>query len=154
MDVPILVAVISVIGSLSGTIVGGCIVTGGTYFLARRREKVELRTARRLIAAELQDANHTVKFAIESKRWWHSHETLSTEAWKQYKSILAPNLSYDAWSDVRIAVGGINHANALAAAPRPTGETEDVLLVETIKALTLISDHIETSRVKLMPHLR
>jgi len=51
MDLPILVAIISVAGTLLGTVVGGCIVTGGNYLLARRREKLEFRTACRLIAA-------------------------------------------------------------------------------------------------------
>jgi hypothetical protein len=154
MELPILVAVISVGGSLLGTIVGGSIVTGGNYLLARRMEKVELKTACRLVSAELQDANLTIKFAVQSKRWWYSHETMSTEAWKQYKSVLAPNLSYDAWSDVWMATVNINGANALAAAPRPKGDMEDVLLEQTITALTLITASIETGRLSLMACLR
>jgi hypothetical protein len=154
MELPILVAIISVGGSLLGTIVGGSIVTGGNYLLARRREKVELKTACRLISTELQDANLTLKFALESKRWWHSHETISTEAWKQYKNILAPSLSYDDWVNVWMAEGYINHANALAAAPRPSGVMEDILLDPTITALTSIMKSIEAGRVRLIPWLR
>jgi hypothetical protein len=154
MELPILVAIISVGGSLLGTVVGGSIVTGGNYLLARRREKVELKTACRLISAELQAASHTIKFALQSKRWWHSHETLSTEAWKQYRSFLAPNLSYDAWSYVLMAIVNIDHVNAMAAAPRPKGDLEDILLEQTMTALTLNLERIETGRLSLMRCLR
>jgi hypothetical protein len=153
MELPVLVAVISVIGTLSETIVGGSIVTGGNYVLARRRERLEFKTACRLIAAELQDAHHTVKFALDKKCWWRPHDELTTDAWKQYKHLLAPHLSYDAWSDVRIAALNLKIANALAAAPRPSGQTEDILLKETETALAILLKSFETGRVALMPHL-
>jgi hypothetical protein len=153
MDVPILVAIISVSGALLGTVVGGSIVTGGNYFLARRKEKLEFRTACRLISAEFQDAYHTVKFALEKKRWWHPAEELATEAWKQYKNILAPNLTYDAWSDVRLAAQDIKYANLLASAPRPQDKTEEIFLKEMERALTLLMESIERGRAALMPHL-
>ena len=53
MDVPILVAIISVSGTLLGTVVGGSVVTCGNFLLARRRENLEFRTACRLVATEL-----------------------------------------------------------------------------------------------------
>jgi hypothetical protein len=152
MEVPILVAIISVSGTLLGTVVGGSIVTGGNYLLARRREKLEFKTACRLIAAELQDAQHTVKFALDKKCWWRPHDELTTDAWKQYKHLLAPQLSYDAWSDVRIAALNLKYANALAAAPRPSSQREDFLLKEMETALADLLKSFETGRVALMPH--
>jgi hypothetical protein len=153
MELPTLVAVVSVSGSLLGTIVGGSIVTGGNYLLVRRREKLEFKTACRLISAELQDAYHTVKFALEKKRWWHPAEELTTEAWKQYKNVLAPSLTYDAWSDVRLAAQDVKYANLLSSAPRPQDKTEEIFLEEMERALTRLMESIERGRVALMPHL-
>ena len=62
MELPILVAVISVSGSLAGTITGGVIVSYGNWYLARRKEKLEFKTACRLISTELQSARRTVTF--------------------------------------------------------------------------------------------
>jgi hypothetical protein len=61
MELPILVAIISVFGTLLGTITGGVIVSYGNLHLARRKEQLEFRTACRLIATELQIAQHTAK---------------------------------------------------------------------------------------------
>jgi hypothetical protein len=153
MQLPILVAIISVTGALLGTITGGVIVTYGNVYLAQRREQLEFRTACRLIATELQIAQHIVNLALDNHRWWRPDEELTTEAWKQYKHVLAPQLSYEAWSDVWLAVRGVNHANLLAAAPRPQGSTAEILLPETENALRLLLKGLETGRVALMPHL-
>jgi hypothetical protein len=67
MELPVLVAIISVSGTLLGTVIGGSIVTGGNYLLARRSENLEFRTACRLIAAELQAAEFTLTFALGKK---------------------------------------------------------------------------------------
>jgi hypothetical protein len=149
MEVPILVA----LTSLAGTIVGGGIVIGGNYFLARRREKLEFRTACRLITVDLQYARLLVTRALVTKLWWRPDEELTTEGWKQYKNVLAPYLSYDAWNDVWMAVGEINHVNLLAAAPRQPDRTQEIFLDETVKALTVLLTIIETGRVRLLPHL-
>jgi hypothetical protein len=153
MDVPILVAIISVVGSLLGTVVGGSIVAGGNYFLAQRQENLQFRTACRLVAAELQDAQLTVNYALEKKLWWRPDEELTTEAWEQYKNVLAPHLPYDALVDVRLAVRAVHHASLLAAAPRPHDKTEEIFLEENANALTLFLKDIEKGRIGLMPYL-
>jgi len=114
---------------------------------------LEFRTACRLISAEFQDAGFTVKYALEKKRWWYPAEELATEAWKQYKNVLAPHLTYGAWSDIRLAPQDIKYANFLAGAPRPQDKTEEIFLEETQTAFTLLIKSIETGRVALMPHL-
>ena len=153
MDLPILVAIISVGGTLLGTVTGGVIVSYGNLYLARRREQLEFRTACRLITAELQVAHHTVKFALDTKRWWRPDEELLMDAWKQYKNVLAPHLSYDVWSDVWLAAGNLNKANLLAAAPRPSDRTEESFLKATETALTILMTSFERGRIGLMPHL-
>jgi hypothetical protein len=143
MELPVLMAIISVTGTLLGTIVGGSIVTGGNYVLARRRERLEFRTACRLLATELHAAQFTVKFALGNHRWWRPHEELKTEAWEKYKHLLAPYLSYEAWEDVWLAAGNLYDANALAAAPRPQSDATDILLPETENALTILLTSFE-----------
>jgi hypothetical protein len=153
MDVPIFVAIITGSATLLGTITGGVIVGYGNVYLAKRREKLEFRTACRLVAAELQIAHQTVKFALDAHRWWRPDEELTMDAWKQYKNVLAPHLSYEAWSDVWLAVGNLSKANLLAAAPRPQNASADVLLPETENALTILLASFETGRAALRPHL-
>src|SRR5271166_340058 len=146
MDVPILVAIISVSGTLLETVVGGSIVTWGNYFLARRRERLEFTTACRLISADLQANHHTVEFALRQKCWWRSDEELRTEASKQFQNVLAPHLTYDAWQDLLLAVRAVNNVNLLAGAPRPSGKPDEIVLEETVSALTLLLKQVETGR--------
>jgi hypothetical protein len=152
MELPILVAIISVSGSLLGTVMGGVIVIYGNITLAKKKEKLEFRTACRLIATELQIAELTLGLALKNHCWWRSDEKLATDAWEQYRHILAPQISYDAWSDVWLAVRGVNDARALAAAPRPQGSKADVLLPETENALNILVKGFERARIALMPH--
>jgi hypothetical protein len=153
MELPILVAVISVSGSLAGTITGGVIVSYGNWYLARRKEKLEFKTACRLISTELQSARRTVTFALDKHIWWRPDEELSTKAWEEYKHLLAPHLSYDAWSDICLAADSLDDTNLLAAAPRPQGSTADALLIATENALRLLLTRFEEGRAALMPHL-
>ena len=80
--------VIAVIGILAGTITGAAIASFGHIYLAKRRERLEFRTACRLVATEFHVAQLTVKQALEAKHWWRPDEELTTEAWKQYKIVL------------------------------------------------------------------
>lgn len=153
MELPLLVAIISVTGTLLGTITGGVIVSYGNFFLTRRKEQLEFRTACRLVSAELQDAHHTVKFALDNEKWWRPGDEIATDAWKEYRKVLAPYLSYDAWSDVRLAGLNLSKVNALAAAPRPQGRTEEIFLQQTKTALTTLLTSFETGRAALMLHL-
>jgi hypothetical protein len=145
--------VIAVIGTLAGTITGAAIVSFGNIYLAKRRERLEFRTACRLVATEFHVAQLTVKQALEAKHWWRPDEELTTEAWKQYKHVLAPYVPYEAWDDLWLAAKEINHANLLAAAPRQTGKEQEIYLPETARALTVLLQGIERGRMALMPYL-
>jgi hypothetical protein len=114
---------------------------------------LEFKTACRLVAAELQDNSLIVGFALENRRWWRSDEELTTEEWKQYKSVLASHLSYDALDDVRITVKAINNASLLAAEPRPPDKPDEIFLEPTVEALTLLLKHMKEGRASLMPYL-
>ena len=153
MNVPILVAIISVGGTLLGTVVGGTGVLCGNLYLARRRERLEFRAACRLVAAELQDNSLIVEFGLEKRHWWRSDETLTTEEWKQYKSVLAAGLPYDALADVKFAVRAVDNASILAAAARPLDKPDEIFLEPTMEALTLLMKNMKKGRVGLMPYL-
>jgi hypothetical protein len=144
---------IAAIATIAGTITGAAIVSYGNIYLARRREKLEFRMACRLIASELHVAQLTLKFALDKKLWWRPDEELTTEAWKQYKHVLASNVSEDAWTDLWMAAREMNHINLLAAARRPIGKEEEIFLPETVHALTLLKETIERGRIALMPYL-
>jgi hypothetical protein len=150
MEIPILVAIISVAGSLLGTVVGGSIVVLGNYFLVWRRERSEFRTACRLVEAELQEASVTVKYAIDKKTLWRPDEEPSTDAWKQHKHVLAQHLSLDDWDDVREAVYGVTGVNVIAVAYRSDDKTE--VLDEAAAAFALMLKQIQKGRFRLFTH--
>jgi hypothetical protein len=153
MDVHILVAIIGAAAALTGTVVGGSLVTAGNYLLARRREWLEFKTACRLIASELQQNYLTLEYYLDKKRWWRPDEELSTKAWKEYKHLLAPHLPYDDWDNVASAVINANQANVMSSFPRPPNNPNDFSLQETVPALTLFAQNMRKGRVGLMPYL-
>jgi hypothetical protein len=157
MEVPILVGIMS----LAGTIIGGSIVTGGIYYLARMRQQAEdnkeaitrageLRKACRLIDSELVVVTSEVEVCLRDKRWWIFDEKFTSEAWQQYKSVLA-DLPYPAWGATLLAVNAVHNLRGLAAAPRPTEEPE-VVREPTVKAIIILQDHIEAGRRALLPY--
>jgi hypothetical protein len=153
MELPVLVAIISVFGTLLGTITGGVIVVYGNTMLAMRKERLELRTACLLIASELHAAQHTMQFALDNHHWWRPDDEVKTEAWEKYKHILASHLSYDVWSNVWLAARNLDKANVLAAAARPQGNAANVLLPDTEHALGILLTSFQTGRAALVPHL-
>jgi hypothetical protein len=76
MDVPVLTAIISVGGTLLGTIVGGCLTTFTNFLLQKRRERAEFRTACRLIYSELAENEGLISDSLATKRWWSSEIVL------------------------------------------------------------------------------
>lgn len=126
MEIPILVAIISVTGTLLGTVVGGAIASFGSFYLTRRQERLVFRTACRLVAVELQDNSFIVEFALKNKLWWRSDEELTTEAWKQYQNVLAPHLPYEALVDLGVAVNAVKNVKLLAAQPRPLDQPSEI----------------------------
>jgi hypothetical protein len=149
----ILVAIISVTGSLFGTIVGGSIVTGGTYLLTRRREISEFRTACRLVEAELLDAMCTVKLTIKSKTLWRPDEDFLTDSWKQHKHVLAQHLPLRAWDDVRMAAEAVESANFLAASYRSLDLINESFSDAATESFTSLRSVIETGYVYFRPYL-
>jgi hypothetical protein len=151
MDVPILTAVISVSGTLFGTIVGGCLTMYANFFLNKRREQAEFRIGCRLIDGELQEYEGFIKAVLETKRWWSSEVEPGTKAWEEHQHVLASYLSYEAWCDVRMAIEARHFAHhlsitALAAQHETIDDTFARMLADYVGG-------IQKGRASLNPYL-
>jgi hypothetical protein len=118
MDLPILTAVISVSGTLFGTIVGGCLTMYSNFFLNRRREQADFRIGCRLVAGELELNTVYVGAVLKYKRWWVTETDLMTEAWEEHRHALASHLSDENWRDVLSAAQAVHHGQLVWAQAR------------------------------------
>jgi hypothetical protein len=124
MDTAILVAIVALVS----TVIGATIGAATTYVLAARRERVdreterrnralEVKRAARLLDLELHKAQALADMAIRKRYWIQNQDVvLSSEAWEKYCSVIAPELSNDAWNAVTrafLAVGHIEGARAV-----------------------------------------
>jgi hypothetical protein len=123
MDVPILVAIISVTGTLLGTIVGGTLTTFGNFLLSRRRERLEFKTACRLVAGELDLSATLLSGPIATHYTWAPDNDLSLKAWEKYESVIASTIGFDAWTLVQDAVGAVHKVNFIMSRHRGKNET-------------------------------
>jgi hypothetical protein len=98
--------VTAAIFGLLGVIVGGLVTGGVSYVLEARRERKELRRARRLVWAEIDVIRIQLRLLAETGRvpLEGVRDTpdrfLPSLEWSQHKSILAAELSDEAWVDV------------------------------------------------------
>jgi hypothetical protein len=156
MDVPIEVAIISVGGSLAGTITGGAIVTWGNYYLARWRQQAEDNKEARIRADELRKACRLIEDELsfvwvevgDGKRWWYRE--LATESWEQCKDVLA-DLPFSAWTAAAEAVRAVQTLRTLAALPRPT-EAPEAVPEPILKAILGNRDAVDVGRRALRPY--
>jgi hypothetical protein len=109
----------------------------------------ELKMAARLIASELQQNYLTVEYYVKESRWWRPDEELSTEAWKEYKHLLAPHLPYDDWDNVAHAVINANQANGMFSRSRP----DNIFPEGTVTTLTRLAQNMRKGYSGLTPYL-
>jgi hypothetical protein len=122
-NITMTVGIISAISGLVGVIVGGIITAVSNYLLYQKREKterkrdrhnrvIEIKRASRLIDADLSWAQAAANICVEKKHWWSAvAPPLSVEGWQQYRGIIAPELSSNAWRAVSVAVEAVHHLN-------------------------------------------
>ena len=150
MDLPVLTAVISVSGTLFGTIVGGCLTMYANFFLNRRRERAEFRMGCRLIAGELEENQLFLKALLETPRLW-KYDELATEAWKEHRHVLASSLSSEAWSNVEWAVQVVHRAREIMVS---VGEDQsEEMIAAATKQLSELPEMIATGRTSLQPYI-
>jgi hypothetical protein len=117
MDVPILVATISVTGTLLGAVLGSTIATFSNFAVSRRRERLDFRTGCRLVQSELSANEALLKAHLETKTWWGDRFELGTSEWIQYKSVLATHLPTDDWHKIRLAALAVSIIDGMASTP-------------------------------------
>ena len=151
MDLPVLTAVISVSGTLLGTIVGGCLTMYTTFFLNKRRERVEFRMACRLIAGELQRSEHVFSVMAELKRWWPSEVEPGMKAWEEHRHVLASYLSYETWTAVQQAIMTAHLANRRSAHAHAT--KQETMDDEDTQWMAECVESIQKAQTGLLPYL-
>jgi hypothetical protein len=117
------VGIISAISGLVGVILGGIITTVSNYLLYQKREKterkrdrsnrsIEIKRASRIIDADLSRAHAAAHICVEQRHWWSADvPPLTVEGWQQYRGIIAPELSNNAWRAVCVAVEAVHNLN-------------------------------------------
>jgi hypothetical protein len=136
--------------SFIGVLVGGIITAGANFILAVRRErleekareraiKIEVRRASRLILAELFTIQSVVSAALSKHKQIGKYPPLEIRSWQAHKSVLAPIMSNEAWSNMEIAYASISLLIAGIAMPDdpPTDQIPFYpVVVQTIEAAT------------------
>jgi hypothetical protein len=152
MDVPVLAAIIGGAASLGGALVGGSVVTVGNYFLVRRRERLEFKTASRLVSEELRRAQSTLATVrIIKYRVFSPERTLPTEAWVQFRGILAQYLLYDDWRVVEDAIVSLGACRTIIL-EQPPDATNDELPESSVPLIQRAIDDIGEAYGALLPY--
>jgi len=108
---------------LGGVIVGAVITGGFGYLNARaknradarvesRREDLAVRRAARLIDADLLFAESAAQISVDKKYWWTRDRPLTSEAWQQFRDVIASKLSWGDWVAVVVAIEAVGHLQA------------------------------------------
>jgi hypothetical protein len=112
-------------------VIGGLIPTGTTLLLERRRRKVEIRRAARLIDADLLFAQVMAQVCLDKKLWWGSNQALTAKGWQQYRDVIASELPTDDWRDVLIGIKTIEDLQLLRDSAAKVRRAEMLLNPET-----------------------
>lgn len=87
---------------LIGVVVGALVTGGVDYVMQRRREKAELRQARRVVAGELSDLWYQLETITAGDRWPGEvpEEWFASRMWEAHRPVLASQLSDEDWNEL------------------------------------------------------
>lgn len=94
--------------SLAGVIIGAAIAMFPQLYLEKKRQKMEVRRAARLIDSDLMFAEVAAEICVEKKTWWVKNNRLTSEGWQEYRYVIASKLSWRNWVAVTVAVKTIS----------------------------------------------
>lgn len=145
---------------LIGVLVGSVISTGGTYWLAVRKENAEavkekserevaLKTAARLITNEFVWARTAANIAVEKKRWLDEAIKFPFDAWRSSRPIIARELPYHDWAAVETAASAIENFQVF----RKLHGSSETLPDATVESLQSIVKEIAKGVEALRPYL-
>lgn len=102
---------------------------------AAAERRPQLRTAARLIVAELERADAALRFASEKRRWWW--EPLPLDAWTTYGPPLAGAMNIEEWDLVRRAYDLVESAERRRRLGEPLASVPDLggALVQSSSAI-------------------
>jgi hypothetical protein len=137
-----------------GVIVGAVIVSGSNYLIASSHERavtkrendnraIEVKRGSRLIDADLSRAQAAGNICVKQKHWWSADVSpLTVEGWQQYRGIIAPVLSYNAWVAVRDAVEAVDNLKTARSIGIEAGQTTipDSTVEQIVPMLNDIND--------------
>lgn len=156
-------AIIVAIVALMATIVGATIGAATNYALAvrrdhadeerdRRNHAIEVKRAARLIDAELHRAQTAAEICVEKRHWWSADvPQLTTEAWQKYDAILAPDLSDQAWLDLRVALEAVDNIRRFREITVDTGLVANAISDATAEQIVPVLRDIKSGRNALAP---
>jgi hypothetical protein len=139
-----------------GVIVGAIIVAGSNYLIASRHERtdtqrenrnraIEVKRGSRLIDTDLSRAQAAANTCVEKRHWWSADASpLTVQGWQQYRGIIAPELSYNAWVAVRVAVEAVEDLKTT----RSIGIEAGLITIpdSTVKQIVPILNNIKAGR--------
>jgi len=155
-NITMTVGIISAISGLVGVIVGGIITAVSNYLLYQKRENterkrdrrkrvIEIKRASRLIDADLSWAQAAAKICVEKRHWWSAvAPPLTVEGWQQYRGIIAPELSNNAWLAVFVAVEAVHHLNTARDLSFKFAEQNEARLTAITKILAEEEEAFQT----------
>ena len=141
----------SVIFGFLGVVVGALITAGSNYVLVTRQEnataekerqldEIEIRRAARLIDADLALGEAVAAVCIENGISFPTDRPLSTDAWRQYRHIMAVRLSTRDWMIVLRGVKAIDDISTASALATKPGATVNPKVAFTNAIVSILND--------------
>ena len=84
---------------------------------------LQLKTAARLVAQELQLVLAAVRLLVDTKGW--AHGEFPMDAWQEHKGVLAREVSLDDWFALELALASVRGFQQFHAVPRPSSDASD-----------------------------
>jgi hypothetical protein len=104
---------------LAGVLIGSVISVGANFVTAVRKERadvrlakrntaIEMRKAARLVSADLSLAIALAQQVARNSKWWNPEVEPTNKAWGKFREVIAPLLDYDDWHSLRVATEAVD----------------------------------------------
>jgi hypothetical protein len=131
---------------LAGVLIGGLITAGTTAYFERRRERGDVRQARRLVVEELRSIWNQAEGLVQRGRYpktFGPPTFLPTEQWEANRALLARHLDDEIWDSLSPFMDSMPAARAVAARESPDSEVSEDRLEGFAETRDLAAEHFE-----------